>query len=269
MVYLANRGRFLGARHGRREYYGSASTGDALAKYRRDGYALLPKLFSDAEVDDILARIALCRDDERLKRDQRGDQLNIVFWSARVDPALDALRSSERLLGIVEAVLGTADVKQHIQHIYFRDLGNRDSFRWHRDEIFRGPGLAEPRRSYVALAIYLDDVTSVDQGAVLYVPGSHLWGEGRGARIGAGIEGRAGGSWGWRASSRIARRCCPARDGRRLEPGHDPRLPAQHDDAQQAQSAARLCPRRRRRRPSYVWAWKRRPLAYAAGAEAA
>jgi len=178
-----------------REYYGSAEPGEALAKYRRDGYALFPKLFSDAEVDDILARIALCRDDDRLKRNQRGDQLNIVFWSARVDPVLDELRSSERLFPIVEAVLGTADVKQHIQHIYFRDLGNRDSFRWHRDEIFRGEGLADPRRSYVALAIYLDDVTSVDQGAVLYVPGSHKWGEVEGLESVASIESRAGGKW--------------------------------------------------------------------------
>lgn len=254
-----------------REYCGSADPEAALAKYRRDGYALFPKLFSDAEIDDILARIALCRDDDRLKRDRRGDHLNIVFWSARVDPALDALRSSERLLAIVAAVLGTTDVKQHIQHIYFRDLGNRDSFRWHRDEIFRGDGLAAPRRSYVALAVYLDDVTSIDQGAVLYVPGSHDWGEVEGLQSVAGIEGRAGGKWD--AANLFAD--CEAMLPRRgmvgiWNPGtihgSQPNLTARNRrNLLHGYARADAVDD-----PSYIWTWKAgAPLSYAAGAAAA
>jgi ectoine hydroxylase-related dioxygenase (phytanoyl-CoA dioxygenase family) len=155
------------------EYYGEETSRAALAKYRRDGFTLFPKLFSDAEVDELKMRAMFGRSDERLRQEQRGARGTIVFWSAAVDPALDAVRSSPRLFEIVAALLGTADVRQHSQHLCYRDPVNAGTIAWHRDELGLSPRLVDPRRSSIALAIYLDDVLEVNQGAVLFVPGSH------------------------------------------------------------------------------------------------
>jgi ectoine hydroxylase-related dioxygenase (phytanoyl-CoA dioxygenase family) len=157
------------------EYYGSDTSCDALAKFRRDGYALFPRLFSDAEVDDLLIRAMLKRGDARLRQEQHGARGTIIFWSAAVDPVLDTVRSAPRLFDIVAPVLGTTDIRQSSQQICCRDPATADRTGWHRDELALEPGLADPRRTSVALAIYLDDVLSIDQGAVLFVPGSHEW----------------------------------------------------------------------------------------------
>jgi hypothetical protein len=156
------------------EYHGSETPDDAFAKYRRDGYALFPKLFSDAEVDDLLIRAMLARGDDRLRQEQQGVGGTVVFWSAAVDPALDAVRSMPRLLEVVAEALGGADLRQYSQHRRYRDPGSADMTRWRRDESLL-PNIVDPRRTAVALALYLDDVLSVDQGAVLFVPGSHEW----------------------------------------------------------------------------------------------
>jgi ectoine hydroxylase-related dioxygenase (phytanoyl-CoA dioxygenase family) len=157
------------------EYYGSETSREAFAKYRRDGYALFPKLFSDAEVNEVLIRAMLHRGDDGLRQEQHGARGTIVFGSAAVDPALDALRGAPRLLDIVASILGTTDIRQHSQQICYRDPGSADTTLWHRDEIALAPRIADPRRASVALALYLDDVLSVDQGAVLFVPGSQEW----------------------------------------------------------------------------------------------
>lgn len=155
------------------DYRGHDTSREALAKYRRDGFALFPKLFSDAEIDELKMRAMLHRGDERLRQEQRGARGTIVFWSAAIDPALDAVRTSPRLLDIVAETLGTTDIKQHSQQLCYRDPGAPGSLAWHRDEFGLSARVADPRRTSVALAIYLDDVLDADQGAVLFVAGSH------------------------------------------------------------------------------------------------
>lgn len=154
-------------------HYGCADAEEALAKYREDGFALFPKMFSDQFVCELAERVELYKNDDRLRYDCSIEHVNMAFWSAKVDRLLDDFRGSGKLLDICSQILGTNDIKQHIQHAFFRDPGNLDCFPWHRDEIFRGPGLNRPRETYVAMAIYLDDITELDQGAIAYIPGSH------------------------------------------------------------------------------------------------
>jgi ectoine hydroxylase-related dioxygenase (phytanoyl-CoA dioxygenase family) len=155
------------------EYRGEDSPRAAFAKYRQDGYALFPKLFSDAEVDELQMRAMLNRGDDRFAQEERGARGTVVHWSAALDPQLDAVRSAPRLRDIVATLLDTGDIRQHGQQLCYRDPGNAEAIVWHRDELSLSARIAEPRRTGLALAIFLDNVLDIDQGAVLFVPGSH------------------------------------------------------------------------------------------------
>lgn len=157
------------------DYHGSATSGEALAKYRRDGFALFPKLFSDAEVDDLLIRAMLHRGDERFRQDRQGARGTILHWSAALDPVLDGIRGSPILFDIVSRLLETRDIRQYSHQICYRDPGSADVIRWHRDEHILARRIVDPRRTTLAMALYLDDVLTRDQGAVLFAPGSHEW----------------------------------------------------------------------------------------------
>lgn len=178
-----------------RPYYGSTSIEAAIDKYRNDGFALLPKTFSEKELDALSNAVELHRFDNRLKRDSSETHVNIAFWSAQIDPLLDTLRCNDTFFNVASKILGVGDIKQHIQHIFYRDIGSRDSFSWHRDEIFRGEGLLKPRQSYVAMALYLDDITELEQGAIVYIPESHSWGPIEGLETFDSIRDRPGGAW--------------------------------------------------------------------------
>jgi hypothetical protein len=151
------------------EYYGSETASDAFVKYRRDGYALFPKLFSDAEVDELLIHAMLHRGDDRLREEPDG----IVHWSEAVEPLLDAVRSAPRLLDIAAELLGTSDVRPYSQQLHCRRPGIAAAIRWHREEDVLACDIAAPRETSVAVALHLDDVLTVDHGAALFVPGSH------------------------------------------------------------------------------------------------
>ena len=156
------------------DYHGSETPAEAFAKLARDGYCLFPKLFGDAEVNELVIRAMLHRADEQLRRERQEDG-TIVHWSAAIDPVLDAVRSTARLFDIVGRLLGTHDIRQHVQQLHYRDQSGALTTRWRRDEHLLATRIASPRRNAIGTALILDDVTSIDQGAILFVPGSHEW----------------------------------------------------------------------------------------------
>jgi hypothetical protein len=178
------------------EYRGESCFAAAASKLEGDGFALFPSQFSQPELDSLRREAEAARDDPRLNRDRCGRHVNMVFWPASISLVFEALRTDQRFFEIAHRALGTADIKQHIQHVFFRDAASPDSFPWHRDEIFRGPTLRSPRLEYVQTALFLDDVDEVGQAAVVFIPGSHrMTGEDARLADAPAIQNRRGGTW--------------------------------------------------------------------------
>jgi hypothetical protein len=178
------------------EYRGEAGFEAAASKLMSDGFALFPSMFCGRELDSLRKEAERARDDPRLNRDRCGTHVNMVFWPASISRVFEALRTDLRFFEVAQRALGTADIKQHIQHVFFRDAASPDAFPWHRDEIFRGPTLRAPRLDYVQAALYLDDVDEMGQAAVVFIPGSHRT-TGDDARLAdaRAIQTRRGGAW--------------------------------------------------------------------------
>lgn len=154
-----------------------------LKDFERDGVALVKGVFRPSEMSEI--RLAAYASLEAKNPAYKGQTLEttvsgrpaILFWPALVSPVLDRFRTDERLAGIIRTVLGE-EVKQLNNQVYFRESGDGDEFAWHQDVTFRRPRERYPgiENAYLQLIIAVDPVTK-ENGAVEFIPGSHLWGE--------------------------------------------------------------------------------------------
>lgn len=168
-----------------------AVTGIA-AHYREHGYAVVPGVFTADEVAvmaaafdrlhaEALARGRSWRDRNvffRLADDAaRGRILRYVQWPGWIDPALEAVRRDPRLFALLAPLLGR-DLKQIINQMHWKPPGARAEFGLHQDSRSRRPREAYRAlaTSYVQTGIAVDPHT-VENGAMVVVPGSHLRGE--------------------------------------------------------------------------------------------
>jgi hypothetical protein len=161
---------------------------DHVARYRRDGYAILRGLFTPDEV----ARIGAAADEvhcEGVKHgrsfrhgnlfynvapDPPGPQVRMVQWPSYHQPVLDSVRLDPRMAKLLEPLLGD-DLKQIINQIHWKEPGGRSEFAWHQDCQFREP--AEAYRnlgaSYVQTGLAIDP-HNPESGCMRFIPGSHL-----------------------------------------------------------------------------------------------
>lgn len=161
--------------------------------FRRDGYAIVRRVFDPVEIADLAAAFdRICRvgldhprsfrhgnvffrvaDDRRL-----GRVLRYVQWPSYFDPMLDQFRRDSRMLTIVEPLIG-ADLKQIINQLHWKPAGAAMAeFGYHQDIRFRRPRWAyrDPAASYVQTGIAIDPHRR-ENGAMLVYPGSHRMGE--------------------------------------------------------------------------------------------
>lgn len=166
---------------------------DYLEDYRRDGFAVVRGLFDPAEVLEMAAAFdriyaqglalgASFRHQNlfyRLGRDANlGQIVRLVQWPSYVDPALDRFRLDQRILAVLQPLLGE-DLKQIINQMHWKPPGAHNiEFGYHQDIRFRRPRAAyrRPAESYIQTGIAIDR-HSADSGAMTFFPGSHKLGE--------------------------------------------------------------------------------------------
>lgn len=155
------------------------SLGGIYDSFYTQGVQIIPGVFSREEVETlrIAAESAVRGSNPRyphtfVEHAPSGAPA-IMFFPALCNTVMDAFRTDERLLKIVQDILGK-NVKQLNNQFYFRYAGDGDSFAWHTDKRFRDdettyPGIGD---GYLQTAIIVDDWTE-ENGAVEYIKGSH------------------------------------------------------------------------------------------------
>ncbi|HYG86730.1 MAG TPA: phytanoyl-CoA dioxygenase family protein [Azospirillum sp.] len=175
--------------------------------YRRDGFVVVRGVFSPAEMMDLAA--AFDRQYEaglkhprsfrhgnfhvRVADDPRiGHTVRMVQWPSYGDAVLNGFRQDERLLRLMEPLIGR-DVKQIINQMHWKPPGAAGGdYAFHQDSRFRRPREAYRNlgASYVQTGIAVDPHTA-ESGAMRLYPGSHLLGDldlsPRGRILGSGI----------------------------------------------------------------------------------
>lgn len=174
---------------------------DHAARFRRDGYAVVKRVFSPTEVTELATAFDRLRAQGlrhprsyrhgnllyRLADDARhGRILRLVQWPSYVDDVLDRYRLDPRLYDIVAPLIG-GTLKQIINQMHWKPPGAAAEFGWHQDIRFRRPRAAyrRPAESYVQTGIAVDPHRR-ESGAMRVIPGSHRLGElmlGGGARV--------------------------------------------------------------------------------------
>lgn len=91
----------------------------------------------------------------------------IMFWPSLINETLNGVRCSERLADIVKLILGTGDIKQLNNQLYYRLPGGEDAFDWHTDLMFRRDVESTVVEDYVQTVIVVDEWIP-NNGAMLF-----------------------------------------------------------------------------------------------------
>ncbi|HEX8624261.1 MAG TPA: phytanoyl-CoA dioxygenase family protein [Allosphingosinicella sp.] len=164
---------------------------DYVARYRRDGYAILRGVFSPDEVRSIAAAADEIHSEAvrhgrsfrhgnlfyNVAPDPAGPQVRMVQWPSYHQPVLNGVRLDRRIARLLEPLLG-ADLKQIINQIHWKEPGGKAEFAWHQDSQFREPAHAYRNlgNSYVQTGLAIDP-QSPESGCMRFIPGSHSKGD--------------------------------------------------------------------------------------------
>ncbi|HEX8307234.1 MAG TPA: phytanoyl-CoA dioxygenase family protein [Allosphingosinicella sp.] len=162
--------------------------GEYVARYRRDGYAVIRGLFPADEIGRIgAAADEIYAEAVRHGRSFRhgnlfynvgpGAEVRMVQWPSYHQPVLNSVRLDPRMARLLRPLLG-ADLKQIINQIHWKEPGPRAEFAWHQDSQFREPAHAYRNlgSAYVQTGLAIDPQTP-ESGCMRFIPGSHLRGE--------------------------------------------------------------------------------------------
>ncbi len=151
-------------------------TGDQLERFHRDGFLILPRLFSRDEVRAVCARLpALYAEDTpaNIIEKESGEVRTAMGLHLR-DALFAKLVRHPRLVEPAQQILGE---ELYIQQVKVNEKAafTGEVWQWHYDfATHRGEdGVAEPRA--LNLHVFLDDVTEVN-GPLYFIPGSHKHG---------------------------------------------------------------------------------------------
>ena len=149
--------------------------------FERDGFLLLPRLFSVAEVATLRAETDRLSgvDAEYIKRERNGTVRSILRAhesdGATQSASLRALTRTPRLMEPVVQLLGDPQVYIHNTRIDFKAAFVGGIHSWHQDYgTWRRDGMQAPRP--ITAMLTLDDAEEI-AGALYFAPGSHRHGE--------------------------------------------------------------------------------------------
>ncbi len=158
-------------------------------QYERDGFLLIENLLTEAEIEPLRVRaeeIGLGRlthvprewmREESAIPDQAGapsrlDRLRKLEFLAWYDELYLRLAKERRIVNVVEALLGTSDLKLLADEMFMKPPIHGSAKEWHQDAA-SWPWLVP--QSWVTAWLALDDVT-LENGALQFIAGSHKLG---------------------------------------------------------------------------------------------
>jgi len=162
-----------------------------LESYWRDGYAIIRRFFSAAEVDETAAALdQLYAEGVAHGRCFRHGNLfynvahgageplvRMVQWPSYHHGVLNRVRLDTRFAELLEPLIGR-DLKQIINQVHWKAPGSLGDFAWHQDSKSRRPTAAfrNLATSYVQTGLAIDPHTP-ESGCLRFIPGSHLRGD--------------------------------------------------------------------------------------------
>jgi ectoine hydroxylase-related dioxygenase (phytanoyl-CoA dioxygenase family) len=149
---------------------------EQIQEYRRDGYLLLPALFSPEEVqamkDELPAVFA--EDSPARVMEKESGVVRSVYASHRTHESFAQLVRDPRLLVPAQRLLED-EVYVHQFKINAKLAFQGEVWEWHQDYIFWRNEDGMPTANVVTVALFLDEVNEFN-GPLLFVPGSQRGG---------------------------------------------------------------------------------------------
>lgn len=169
-----------------------AEEADYVAKFRRDGYAVLRGFFDREEVAGIGAAIDQIHAEgvahgrsfrhgnlfyNVTPREGAAPLVRMVQWPAYHQKILDRVRLDPRFAAMLAPLIG-GDVKQIINQLHWKAPGGMGDFAWHQDSRFRKPDACYRNlgTAYVQTGLAIDP-HNPQSGGMRFIPRSHLAGD--------------------------------------------------------------------------------------------
>ncbi len=150
---------------------------DQLNQFRTEGYAIVPNLFSDDEINTVVPHLDNFDTLHERELDVKGAQgisrkgeISFTNDLARRDPAVMAFVKKPQILAVANQVLGPDVALYWDQTVYKRPEGKRE-FPWHQDNGYTPVDPPEYLTSWIALAD-----TTIENGCIWLLPSSHKQG---------------------------------------------------------------------------------------------
>lgn len=141
--------------------------------YADEGFLLLPKCFSQAEVDMVKAELPAIFAEESPRRvlEKDGKSVRSVYGSHMTNEVARRFSHHPRIVKPAMQILGS-DVYIYQFKINVKAAFGGDRWEWHQDYIFwqKEDGMPTPR--IVNAVIFLDEVNEFN-GPLIFIPGSH------------------------------------------------------------------------------------------------
>lgn len=152
-------------------------TDDEIAAHERDGYHVIPRLLSDAEVEtfrdelDRLVADPAVRADERTIVERSTERVRSIFEVHTISAAIAELAADPRVRGRAEQLLGS-EVYLHQSRINAMPGFVGTGFYWHSDFETWHAEDGMPRARAVSVSLALADNYAFN-GGLMVMPGSH------------------------------------------------------------------------------------------------
>ncbi len=150
--------------------------GDQLERFHRDGFLVLPGLFSAPEVAALGARLPalFAADDPANVGEKQGGEVRTAMGLHLRDPLFAKLVRHPRLVAPARQILGQDLYIQQVK-VNVKPAFTGAVWQWHYDFAthHREDGVAEPLA--LNLHVFLDPVTEIN-GPLYFIPGSHKHG---------------------------------------------------------------------------------------------
>jgi ectoine hydroxylase len=157
--------------------YASALDEEQLAGYERDGFLLLPQLFSAEEVETMLAEIRRMAADPAIVRREEAitepgsDAVRSIFMVHVLSPLMSRLARDPRLIHVARQILGS-EVYIHQSRANMKPGFKGKEFYWHSDFETWHVEDGMPAMRALSCSVLLTDNNECN-GPLMLVPGSH------------------------------------------------------------------------------------------------